>query len=254
MFDLITGNTTHIPRHQTLPMLFATAAQVAIIAAVLIVPLLWMTDELPQIPSMMAFVVAPPAPPPPPPPPAPAVRKAAPATARPVPTSARAAPLEPPSRVEPELLIDEGFDQGFAGGAAGGIPGGVVGGVLGGLLTEIPPPPPPPPPPPLPPPASRKPVRTGGQVGTPALLHRVDPEYPELAVRSKMQGRVILEALVDEDGRVVDVKLLRSAGEVLDRAAIAAVRQWHYSPLLLNGIRERFILTVTLAFNLADAR
>ena len=249
MFDLITGKTKHIPRHQTLPMLLGTVAQVAIVGAVLIVPMLWVTDELPEIPSMMAFVASPPAPPPPPPPPAPAVRKATPATARPVPTSAVAAPLEPPSRLEPELLNDEGLDEGVAGGAAGGVPGGVVGGVLGGLLTEIPPPPPPPPPP-----AARSPVRTGGQIGTPALLHRVDPEYPELAVRSKMQGLVILEAIVDEDGRVVDVKVLRSAGEVLDRAAMAAVRQWRYSPLLLNDTRERFILTVTLAFNVADAR
>ena len=115
-------------------------------------------------------------------------------------------------------------------------------------MTEIPAPPPPPPPP-----ASRQPVRTGGQIGAPALLHRVDPEYPDLAVRAKIQGLVVLEALVDEDGGVADVKILRSAGEVLDRAALAAVRQWRYSPLLLNGTRERFILTISLAFNLADA-
>ena len=96
MFDLITGNTKHIPRHQTLPMLIATAAQVAIVGAVLIVPVLWVTDDRPEIPSMMAFVAAPPLPPPPPPPPAAAVRKATPATNRPVPTSGVTAPVEPP--------------------------------------------------------------------------------------------------------------------------------------------------------------
>ncbi len=57
---------------------------------------------------------------------------------------------------------------------------------------------------------------------------------PPLAVRAKVRGVVILEAVVDRRGRVEDVSVLRSI-PLLDRAAIAAVRQWHYSPLLLNG-------------------
>jgi TonB family protein len=64
-----------------------------------------------------------------------------------------------------------------------------------------------------------------------------------------MQGLVILEALVDHDGTVADVKVLRSAGSVLDREALIAVRQWQYSPLVLNGQRKRFVLTVTLLFS-----
>jgi protein TonB len=76
----------------------------------------------------------------------------------------------------------------------------------------------------------------------------VEPEYPPLAVRAKVQGVVILEATVGEDGAVTDVKLLRSAHPLLDRAAEAAVRQWHYSPVVLNGTRVPFILTVTLSF------
>ena len=61
---------------------------------------------------------------------------------------------------------------------------------------------------------------------------------------------VILEAIVDRDGTVAELKVLRSAGVLLDREALLAVRQWRYKPLLLNGIRERFILTVTLSFHL----
>jgi TonB family protein len=60
---------------------------------------------------------------------------------------------------------------------------------------------------------------------------------------------VILEATVGTEGAVQSVRVLRSAG-VLDEPAIAAVRQWRYSPLTLNGRAEPFILTVTLAFRL----
>ncbi len=63
-----------------------------------------------------------------------------------------------------------------------------------------------------------------------------------------MQGLVILETLVDRDGTVEDVKVLRSAGSVLDREALAAVRQWRYAPLILNGRPLRFVVTVTLSF------
>jgi TonB family protein len=49
---------------------------------------------------------------------------------------------------------------------------------------------------------------------------------------------------------VAEVKVLRSASPLLDREALLAVKQWRYSPLVLNGIRERFVLTVTLTFSL----
>jgi TonB family protein len=64
---------------------------------------------------------------------------------------------------------------------------------------------------------------------------------------------VILEATVDAEGRVAEVKVLRSAHRILDEAAITAVRQWQYVPLVLNGIPERFMLTVVLSFNLTEA-
>jgi protein TonB len=65
-----------------------------------------------------------------------------------------------------------------------------------------------------------------------------------------VQGVVILEAVVDREGSVEDVRVLRSI-PLLDRAAIDAVRQWRYSPLLLNGRPERFVLTVTVSFSLS---
>jgi protein TonB len=80
------------------------------------------------------------------------------------------------------------------------------------------------------------------------LFGTVDPVYPILALQAQVQGVVILEAVVGRDGRVEDVKVLRSI-PLLDAAAVDAVRQWQYSPLLLNGKPERFIVTVTLSFN-----
>jgi protein TonB len=82
----------------------------------------------------------------------------------------------------------------------------------------------------------------------------VEPEYPPLAVKAHIQGIVILEATVNEDGTVADVRLLRSANPLLDREAELALRQWRYSPLDLNGTRVPFVLTVTLSFFLEAPR
>ena len=85
----------------------------------------------------------------------------------------------------------------------------------------------------------------------PALVNRVEPEYPAIAVAAHVEGLVILEAVVDAEGRVQAVKVLRSRG-LLDKAAIEAVRQWQYAPLTLNGEKTPFVLTVTLNFALKD--
>jgi len=199
---------------------------------------------------MMAFVAAAPAPPPPPPPPPPQTPAARPAKADPAnaaPVTAAAAPIEAPARIEPEKVL-AAVDDGMPGGDEGGVPGGVSGGVVGGIFADVPPPPPPPPAPAAP----RGPVRIGGQLQAPALLKRVEPLYPPLAVRAHLSGVVILEATVDQEGKVVEATVLRSAGPLLDHEALVAVKQWRYSPLLLNGRREAFILTVTLAFNLTE--
>lgn len=244
MFDVITGEARHLPSHATLPIMLSTTAQAVAVGAVLLVPALFVAEQIPEIPTMMAFVAPPPPPPAPPPPPPAATSKPATVAARPVPvTSQMAAPVDVPTEIAPEPAFEAGVDEGVPGGVEGGIPGGIAGGVLGGL----------PEPPPPPAPAVRGPVRIGGQIQAPALLHRVEPNYPPLAVDAHMQGMVILEAIVDRDGTVAEVKVLRTAGGLLDREAMIAVRQWRYSPLTLNGQRERFILTVTLSFRLQDS-
>jgi TonB family protein len=78
---------------------------------------------------------------------------------------------------------------------------------------------------------------------------RVPPDYPSMAASAQMEGRVILEATVDEKGNVDDVRVLRSHA-IFDEAAVDALKQWRYEPLVFNGRPTPFVLTVTLSFNL----
>jgi periplasmic protein TonB len=244
MFDLTAGTTDRPFRdpHASATIL-SIATHVAVIGSIAWVLLFSVSDKLPKVPSMMAFVASAPAPAPPPPPPPPPAAKAAKAPeSKPVPATGPTftVPTEIPVGIQPESGIDLGDEGGVVGGVEGGIPGGVLGGVLGGMITEAPPPPPPPP---------VKPKRIGGELQAPALIHRVEPEYPAVAVGGKVSGTVILEATVNESGAVTDVTVLRSI-KVLDQAAIKAVKQWRYQPLVLNGQPVPFILVVTVTFSL----
>jgi protein TonB len=133
--------------------------------------------------------------------------------------------------------------------------------VVGGVG---PPPPPPPPPPPAAAPgsptgtavpsaaaASSGPVRVGSGIQAPQMIRRVSPVYPPAAEAARVQGVVILEAVIGTDGRVMDARILRSI-PLLDQAAIDAVRQWQYLPTLLNGAAVPVIMTVTVQFTLAS--
>ena len=247
MFDLISGGPRHPFHDRTIaPTAVSVVGHGVVLLALTGASLVVTNQQLPDPPDMMAFVAAAPAPMPPPPPPPPA-RRATPAKAQPVVSNRAAAPVEAPSAIvsAPDVPFDEDV-EGVEGGVEGGIAGGVVGGVLGGLLTMPAPPPPPAPPPVVAPPA---PVRIGGQITTPALLYRVEPEYPEVAVRAQVTGIVILEATVDTEGRVESVRVLRSI-TLLNNAAVEAVKHWRYSPLVLNGIPTPFVLTVTLNFSI----
>jgi protein TonB len=73
--------------------------------------------------------------------------------------------------------------------------------------------------------------------------------YPPVAQAARVQGVVILEAVIGPSGRVTDVKVLRSV-PLLDDAAIEAVRQWVYTPTLLNGVPIPVIMTVTVNFTM----
>jgi protein TonB len=101
------------------------------------------------------------------------------------------------------------------------------------------------------PPPQPKIVRVGQGVREPKKLVHVAPEYPVIAQRARVQGTVVLEAVLDVTGRVDRVRVLRSE-PLLDEAAIKAVRQWRYTPTELNGVPVPVLMTITVHFSLAQ--
>jgi protein TonB len=204
---------------------------------------IWFVEDVPEPPIPVTFYAA--APPPPPPPPAAAPKPAAakPQVIKPVPVrpSEMTAPTMIPEKIpeplaapELEIAADEGVEGGVEGGVPGGVPGGVLGGVVGGTG----------------PGTGDEPLRVGGDVKAPQLINRVEPSYPEAARKARMEGVVILEAIITANGNVEEVKVLKSVNPLLDAAATRAVQQWKYRPATLNGRAVRVYLTVTVTFNL----
>ena len=219
------------------------AIHTALLAALVLLPILFYNAMPEPGATVRAFFVAPVdmAPPPPPPPPPAAVARTAHTVAppvQPVEPGRLIAPIEIPDEIKPETGLDLGVEGGVPGGVEGGVPGGVVGGVVGGLPLG-------------PPPAPTKVVRIGGAIVAPKIIHKVPPEYPPLASAARVTGVVIVEAQVDVHGRVKTATVLRGV-TLLDEAALAAVKQWRYQPLLLNGEPTEFILTVTVMFSLTS--
>lgn len=121
----------------------------------------------------------------------------------------------------------------------GGLPD-AVGTALGGG---------PPSPPPLPSPAPRQPLPIGGKIRAPKKIVDVPPVYPEIAKATKVEGLVILEAVISERGNVERVRVLRSH-PLLDAAAVEAVKGWRYTPTLLNNVPVSVLITITMNFKL----
>lgn len=92
-------------------------------------------------------------------------------------------------------------------------------------------------------------LRVGGQIRTPTKIRDVRPVYPPIAQSARVSGMVIAEILVGADGTVQDARVLRSI-PLLDQAALDAVRQWQFTPTLLNGVPTPVIMTVTVNFTL----
>ena len=236
MFDLFTGKVQHVPSTPAIPILVSSTIQGTALAVIALMSFVVASRELPPVPDMFAFVADIPAvAPPPPPPPVQTARATQPT---PPPPNAFAAPTEAPLEIQPEPVGAAIAEAGVPGGVEGGIVSGIVGSVP--AVVEGPPPPPPPVP--------QGPVRIGGQLSAPALVKRVEPVYPAIAQAAAIDGIVILDAIVDEHGRIQSLKVLRGHA-LLAKAAIAAVEQWEYEPLKLNGTPTPFELTVSLWFH-----
>ncbi|MGD0956974.1 MAG: energy transducer TonB [Candidatus Acidiferrales bacterium] len=213
-------------RRNPLDWAVSLIAHIIIVAAVVLAPFFF-TQVLDLRSFQTTFLVAP-APPAAPPPPAAQMQK----LTRPLPrvllTSHLTAPTVIPARIQ--IVHDEAPPDVGAGGVIGGIPGGQTGGVLGGIIggmadarAAIPPPPP-----------SRKIVRVGGDVKQPQPISTPPPAYPAVARAAKIEGVVIIDAVIDEQGNVVRARAIEGPG-LLVAAALTAVTQWKYQPTYLDG-------------------
>jgi len=99
------------------------------------------------------------------------------------------------------------------------------------------------------PPIPRTPILVGGDVQESKLILKVEPVYPPLAIQAHVSGTVLLEAEIDEEGNVANLKIV-SGPPLLVHAAAQAVKQWKYSPTLLNGEPRTVLATVTVVFRL----
>ena len=90
-------------------------------------------------------------------------------------------------------------------------------------------------------------VRVGGQLRPPLKTKDVAPVYPAVALSARVSGDVVIEATIDEEGRVAETRVVKSV-PLLDQAALDAVRQWEYRPSLLNGVPTPVVMTVTVRF------
>jgi periplasmic protein TonB len=219
--------------------------QCLFVALLIVVPLM-ITDTLPA-PQLLTYLVAPPPPPPPPP-----------AAAAPVPVKVirqsdlqANGELRTPSRIpqKVEIIREEQapppvITGGVVGGVPGGIPGGQLGGVIGGIIsstanTKI-----------VPTLAPPQRVRVSQGVTSGLLIRKVEPEYPAIARQARIQGQVVLEAIIAKDGMVQNLRVV-SGHPLLVPAALSAVQQWRYRPYLLNGAPVEVDTTVIVTFVLS---
>jgi protein TonB len=136
---------------------------------------------------------------------------------------------------------------GVVGGVPGGIPGGQLGGVIGSVISStsslaavpkfIP--------------VTPQRVRISQGVTKGMCIHRVEPTYPPLARSARVQGDVVLSAVIDTNGQIQNLVLV-SGHPMLVPAAITAVKQWRYKPYLLNGQPVEVETTITVIFSLSS--
>jgi periplasmic protein TonB len=217
---------------KTWTVMLAFGAQIALIVVAVIVPMIYF-DVLPKT-QLTSMLVAPPPPPPPPPPPAevPQVK-----VVKVIPRQFDAGRLMAPKNIPQNIAVireDElpppASSIGVAGGfgASGGASSGVLGSVLSSVSSAslLPPPPPKA--------AVVQRIKVGGNVQAANLVKRVTPVYPPLAKQARIQGHVLLSAVISKEGTIQDLKV-NSGHPLLVQSAMDAVRQWQYKPTMLNG-------------------
>jgi protein TonB len=248
MFESMESNKGLHAAKRLMALLISITFHALVILLIVVLPLVFF-QLMPEV-DLLTFLIAAPAPPLPPPPPPPEQK---------TPTQGKRAnpkiqfrfidsiPDQLPFGIpvlwdEPQPVISSAGIEGFGLGMLGtGDPAGAAGidSILHSSAPTVPPPPPPPPP--------RKPLLIGGKVQEAKLILKVPPVYPEIARRAHISGLVVLEVTIDEEGNVTGWKT-QQGHPVLVEAAVQAVKQWKYSPTLLNGEPLQVVSTVNINF------
>src|SRR5215471_5164374 len=220
---------------KTLDVAIAVMQHVLVVGAPILAGLYY-TDTINLRQFTATLLVAPPPPPPPPPAPAVAVVKAQ-APKRVFVTGGRlVAPTVIPRQIAEikEAPLEPDSLGGAAGGVPGGVPGGQMGGVLGGVLGGV--------------------MNTAAMPIAPSMARPsapVRPNYPPLARQAHIQGQVQIDAILDEQGNVIEMKVV-SGPPLLYQAALDALKKWKYEPTYLNDQPIAVEMIVTITFQLGQ--
>jgi protein TonB len=221
----------------TLSFLF----QMVLIGILVLLPLIF-TEALPKA-QLMTFLVAPPPPPPPPPPPA-----AEPIKVVKIQSEIINGQLRTPTKIPEKIQMIKEEEAppmmasgGVMGGVPGGVPGGQMGGVIGGIINSAAA---------VPRVATPQRVRVSQGVSQGLIIRKVQPNYPPLARSARIQGNVLLAAVISKDGAIEGLHVI-SGHPMLVPAALDAVKQWKYKPYLLNGDAVEVETQITVIFSLS---
>jgi protein TonB len=229
MFDeLVESSVVRKKTNTGWAVILSTAVQFLVLLVLVLIPLIY-TQALPK--AMMAtLLIAPPPPPPPPPPPA-----EAPKVIKPVARLIQQGKLMQPRAIPKEVAVFKEADLPPEAPVTGNQ--GLLGGLGAGPAVAAPPPPPP----------KQQRIKLGGQVVAAKLLAQPQPVYPPLARQARIQGNVVLHAIIDKDGRVGELQVI-SGHPLLVQSALDAVKNWRYQPTQLNGDPVEVDTTITVTF------
>jgi protein TonB len=232
--DLVESSAVRKKTNKSWTIVASTAFQVLCVLVLILIPLIY-TEALPR--AMMAtLLIAPPPPPPPPPPP----QEVKVEVVKPVVRLLSQGRLMQPRAIPKQVVIFREAELPPEPPPGMGVFGGVDS-LLGGLgegSSGVAPPPPP---------VRVTRTRVGGQVQEARIIARPNPLYPPLARQARIQGRVVLHAIIDKDGRVSELQVV-SGHPLLVRSALDAVQNWRYQPTVLNGEPVEVDTTIDVNF------
>ena len=219
--------------------MFSFVLEAMIIVVMILIPLLF-TEALPKA-MTMTFLAAPPPPPPPPPPPA--VVHVVHQVETDIVNNQLRTPTKIPKKVE--MIKEDEAPPPQMAGVVGGVPGapGQMGGVIGGIISSTPVA--------VPKIAAPTRIRVSQGVTQGLKVHDVMPQYPQMAKIARVQGPVVLAAVIGKDGTIQNLHVISTASPLLNQSALEAVKQWRYRPYILNGEPVEVDTTITVNFTLS---